>query len=134
MPNYLVSYTFNALRDGGAGWSENFYLTQPTTLDGALTRASAANYLTARRAMLHPYFRMYSIRVSDVAEKGDGLVRPLTECEGIGLYPAPSSPLFEVPADTSEEPYDSVLLRMQSSAGVRRRMFKLGGIPINIIS
>lgn len=131
MPNIVAKadYFFNDMTQNPAGWTETTYYVVPS-IENAIALASNAEYVGARLKLLANTYFLREIRVSDMAQMRDSKIVPLNGATGRGQFP---SGRVGDEVDFSEEPYDGVLIRLESGS-IHRRMFIMRGLPTGIIS
>jgi hypothetical protein len=127
MPIYKIDWLFDTVTGLGAGWTETFYFSAGTPA-AAIDFAENGQYRQARITLLQADFGQPSIRVSDVAIRGDSLVATVQPGGIAGQYPQPGRG-----ADQSEQPWDGLINRMIALPS-HRRMFIMRGLPVNVIT
>lgn len=131
MANILakVDYFFADAAPEPAGWTETTYILA-TSIQQALVNAIADGYVQPRLNLLHPNYSLREVRVSDTVQLKDSQIFIFPGLQGQGQYNVARAAGFQ---DTSEEPYDGLLIRLESTS-LRRRMFIMRGLPVNVVT
>lgn len=123
---FVATYFFEQAEGLSAGWSESFYMSA-TSLADALGKVNTTARINRRLNLLSSEYKLTLIRVSDIEVRGDSVVRNFGGTEGLGNL----GPQVAAAVDTSEEPWDGLLVRLEAG-GLRRRSFILRGLPIGV--
>jgi hypothetical protein len=129
MPNQVVTYFFKDVTTGSAGWTETFYMSAGTLAGALLIAGPQGAIMNARLRLLHPDYQLSAVRVSDVAILRDSLILANAGDTGTGQWGGAGPHA----GDTSEEPYDALLIRMEASS-LKRRSFLMRGLPSSVIT
>jgi hypothetical protein len=123
---FKVTTFINSVVGLEAGWSESFYTTSgssPTSVQNLLL----VQYIPARVGLLAADYQVIASRVKDVDIPGSSVLSIYDPTFGRGTFPNTNTP------GQAEQPFDGLLLSMQSVNG-RRRGFILRGLAKGVIN
>lgn len=134
MANFKVSNFFSTNLGPSAGWSESYYATAVDNIGNAVQQFATFPYLSRRLNILHPAFSLEYVRVVNIDVPRQSKVVGIPSETGKGQYPAGNFQANPPDVGASEQPWDCLLLRMETQFGDRRRMMKLHGLPNGVLT
>lgn len=125
-----VTYEFADPEDllPSAAWSETFYVAGD--LNSVFEQVTDPADWAFRLDILHPNYAIAAITVSDVVVLRDSSAYAFSLATGRGTFPAP---IGFGPKESSEEPWDGVLVSMQNLALNSRRSTAMRGLPTDVV-